>query len=358
MNHSTFSHSRARHSALNHSASLQDERIHCEYRGLVRLQAQAESFSLLPQLKAGSALSGRHSSVFRGRGLNFEELRHYQLGDDIRNLDWKVTMRTGKPHVRAYTEEKDRNVIVCVDQRSSMYFSSVEVMKSVVAAELASLTAWRVLKDSDRVGFLMVSPTQNYWMKPRRSQADLLHRLKKLSELNQSLNVDVKDSDPTSFSQFVTLLGRLKLKEATIIILSDWSGATQDDLMHLKHLQKHNDVLGVLISDQLESEFPNQASSSFFDVSQSESLSASKSEPVRKPQAKGGPGWVVGNGELQLNLNDRQKLDLANQGLSEHQRLKKDKLIQLMAAKRLPLIEVNTSGQHVEQFKQAVGGRR
>ena len=364
MNHSTFRHSRADQSASHRSASLQDERIHCEYKGLVRLQAQAESFSLLPQLKAGSALSGRHSSVFRGRGLNFEELRHYQLGDDIRNLDWKVTMRTGKPHVRAYTEEKDRNVIVCVDQRSSMYFSSVEVMKSVVAAELASLTAWRVLKDSDRVGFLMVTPTQNYWMKPRRSQADLLHRLKKLSELNQSLSVDTKDSEPTSFSQFVTLLGRLKLKEATIIILSDWSGATQDDLTHLKHLQKHNDVLGVLISDQLESEFPNQAASSFFDLSQSESLSqgkslsASKSEPIRKSQAKGGPGWVVGNGELQLNLNDGKKLDLAYQGLTEHQRLKKDKLIQLMAAKRLPLIEVNTSGQHVEQFKQAVGGRR
>ncbi|TOB70302.1 DUF58 domain-containing protein, partial [Vibrio parahaemolyticus] len=85
-----------------------DPRLYCDYARLVRLQAQAESFSLLPHLKAGSVLSGRHNSLFRGRGLNFEELRHYQLGDDIRNLDWKVTMRTGKPHVRSYTEEKDR----------------------------------------------------------------------------------------------------------------------------------------------------------------------------------------------------------------------------------------------------------
>lgn len=99
-----------------------DPRLYCDYARLVRLQAQAESFSLLPHLKAGSVLSGRHNSLFRGRGLNFEELRHYQLGDDIRNLDWKVTMRTGKPHVRSYTEEKDRNVIVCVDQRSTMFF--------------------------------------------------------------------------------------------------------------------------------------------------------------------------------------------------------------------------------------------
>lgn len=89
-----------------------DPRLYCDYSRLVRIQAQAESFSLLPHLKAGSVLSGRHNSLFRGRGLNFEELRHYQLGDDIRNLDWKVTMRTGKPHVRSYTEEKDRNVMI------------------------------------------------------------------------------------------------------------------------------------------------------------------------------------------------------------------------------------------------------
>lgn len=134
-----------------------DPRLYCDYSRLVRIQAQAESFSLLPHLKAGSVLSGRHNSLFRGRGLNFEELRHYQLGDDIRNLDWKVTMRTGKPHVRSYTEEKDRNVMICVDQRSSMFFASQNTMKSVVAAEVAALCGWRVLKDGDRVGFVLAS---------------------------------------------------------------------------------------------------------------------------------------------------------------------------------------------------------
>lgn len=304
-----------------------DSRIHCEYSQLIKLQSQAGFFSLLPNLKAGTALSGRHSSIFRGRGLNFEELRHYQLGDDIRNLDWKVTMRTGKPHVRSYTEEKDRNFIICVDQRSSMFFSSIDTMKSVVAAELAALTAWRILKDSDRVGFIINTPHQIHWLKPKRSQADLLHRLQLLSIKNQSLDVTSNDDSEVGFSQFVTLLGRLKLKEATIIILSDWHGATVDEITHLKHLQKHNDVLGVLISDPFESQFPSQYSH-----------------------------WVVGDGSYQLNLSDAKRFDLANKGLGEHQDLKKEQLIQLMAIKGLPLIEADTSGHHLEQFKRAIGG--
>lgn len=306
-----------------------DARIHCEYSKLVKLQSQAGFFSLLPNLKSGTALSGRHSSVFRGRGLNFEELRHYQLGDDIRNLDWKVTMRTGKPHVRSYTEEKDRNFIICVDQRSSMFFSSVDTMKSVVAAELAALTAWRILQDSDRVGFVINATEKLHWLTPKRSQGDLLHRLQLLASSNQSLNVTSTDVDSVSFTQFVTLLGRLKLKEATIIILSDWSGAIPDDVTHLKHLQKHNDVLGVLISDPFESMFPSLNNE-----------------------------WVVGDGDFQINLNDAKKFDLANKGLAEHQSLKKEQLIQLMAAKGLPTIEVDTSGSHIEQFKRAIGGRR
>ena len=238
-------------------------------------------------------------------------------------------MRTGKPHVRSYTEEKDRNFIVCVDQRSSMYFSSVDTMKSVVAAELAALTAWRILQDSDRVGFVINSTEKMHWLKPKRSQGDLLHRLQLLANINQSLDVSSKDEDAVSFSQFVTLLGRLKLKEATVVIFSDWHGVTEDDITHLKHLQKHNDVLGVLISDPFESSFPSQNSD-----------------------------WVVGDGSYQLNLSDTKKFDLANKGLSEHQALKKEQLIQLMAVKALPIIEADTSGYHIEQFKRAIGGRR
>ncbi|MEI8596135.1 DUF58 domain-containing protein [Photobacterium sp. Hal280] len=101
---------------------LLDSRLYCQPARMAALQVQAEQLSSPSMLKIHSILSGRHSANFRGRGLNFEELRHYRKGDDIRQLDWRVTLRTGEPYVRVYTEEKDHHVTLCVDQRASMFF--------------------------------------------------------------------------------------------------------------------------------------------------------------------------------------------------------------------------------------------
>ena len=94
-------------------------------------------FHFRPRQPVHSLLAGRHASRLRGRGLAFEELRPYLPGDDIRTMDWHVTARTGKPHVRVYTEEKDRPVLLVVDQRQNMFFGSKRAMKSVAAAEAA-----------------------------------------------------------------------------------------------------------------------------------------------------------------------------------------------------------------------------
>ncbi|RSD30071.1 DUF58 domain-containing protein [Vibrio pectenicida] len=307
-----------------------DPRLYCEYARLVRLQAQVKSFSLLPHLNSGSVLSGRHNSLFRGRGLNFEELRHYQLGDDIRNLDWKVTMRTGKPHVRSYTEEKDRNVIICVDQRSGMFFASTQVMKSVVAAEVAAMCGWRVLKDADRVGFVIASDTLLYQSKAQRSQHDLLAQLKRLSQANQSLNVNSRNSDNVSFGQWIELIKRMKLKQSTYIIISDWRDCEEHHLDHLKQLQQHNDVLAVTISDPLEQSLP-------------------------KDLAK--INWVIGDGYHQLNLDSQAKVAMARASLEKKTETQRKSLVELMAMKRLPHIELDTSGEHIAQFQKLVGGR-
>ncbi|MPW35856.1 DUF58 domain-containing protein [Vibrio sp. B1Z05] len=306
-----------------------DERIHCQYQRLVQLQGQVGSLSFLPKLSAGTLLSGRHHSLFRGRGLNFEELRHYQRGDDIRNLDWKVTLRTGKPHVRAYTEEKDRNVIICVDQRASLFFSSAEVMKSVVAAEVAALSAWRVLKDGDRVGFVIATPSGPQWHKPQRSRAHLLHHLKHLADANQALNVRCHDGDIASFSHLMTALRRSVTKGSTVIILSDWHGVSQMDIEALKQLQIHNDVLTVMISDEFE-----------------QSLPASTSP------------WVLGDGQHQLNLGSTNQINKASRGLTQHQAMKKSQLVRLMTSKGLPLICLGTKGDHLAQFKREMGAGR
>jgi len=113
----------------------------------------SRGFSLLAsKQKVRSLLGGKHASKLRGRGLDFEEVRNYVPGDDIRNIDWKVTARTQKTHSRVYSEEKEKPTLIVVDQSKSMFFGSQKRTKSVVAAELAALTAFKILKEGDRVG--------------------------------------------------------------------------------------------------------------------------------------------------------------------------------------------------------------
>ncbi|MBY5946885.1 DUF58 domain-containing protein [Photobacterium rosenbergii] len=305
-----------------------DGRIYCDYSRLVRLQSQINTFSLLPHLKAGSVLSGRHNSLFRGRGLNFEELRHYQLGDDIRNLDWKVTLRTGKPHVRSYTEEKDRNVIICVDQRSQMFFSSTQVMKSVIAAEIAAMCGWRVLKDGDRVGVVIASTDKIYHSKSQRSQHAFMVQLKLLAKTNQQLNVDSTNSDKVSFSLWLEQLKRMNLSQSTLVFITDWRDCEEQHLDLIKQFQMHNDVLAVMVNDPLEQTLPDELAKS---------------------------NWVVGDGQYQLTLDSQEKIASASASLAEQSLLTRQSLIRLMALKSLPFIELDTSGSHISQFQRLVG---
>ena len=137
------------------AAPAGDPRVYADLDALVRLQFEAQGFSFLPRQPINSVLNGRHASRLRGRGLDFEDLRDYVVGDDIRNIDWRATARTGRTHVRVYTEERDRPVWLVVNQRQSMFFGSRERMKSVTAAEAAALAAWRVLGGGDRVGAMI-----------------------------------------------------------------------------------------------------------------------------------------------------------------------------------------------------------
>ena len=165
----------------------QDDRVAVSLAHLRSLEFSARGFSFLPRQPANSILSGQHASRLRGRGLNFEELRHYRPGDDIRTMDWKVTNRTGKPHVRVYTEERERRVYLVVDQRVSMLFGSQRAMKSAVAAEIAALAAWRVLGVGDRIGALIFDDEQCHHFTPRRSREAVINILKRLETANAAL---------------------------------------------------------------------------------------------------------------------------------------------------------------------------
>lgn len=308
-----------------------DSRIACDYSQLVRLQSHASAVSLLPSLLGRTALSGRHQSKLRGRGLNFEELKQYQHGDDIRNLDWKVTLRTGKPYVRSYSEEKDRNVVICVDLRSSMFFSTTSVMKSVVAAEVLSLLSWGTLKQGDRVNCMLLSDDKIRYVKVARNRNALLSLLKIVSQESQNLTqLGTHSSDKKTLADAMKAMSRIQPRNATVVFISDWHDATEADLKQANQLQRHNDVIPVIVKDPFESEIPDAISMST---------------------------WLVGDGEHQFTLQGKGQRDRVNQAFKQQQTQTDRHLGRLTNSKSLPVITLDTYGEHLNQLIQQLGGR-
>lgn len=231
--------------------------VYVQLDDLVRLQHKASGFSFLPRQPVHSILSGRHASKLRGRGLNFEELRNYLPGDDTRNIDWKVTARTRTPYVRVYTEEKDRTVWLLIDQRIHMFFGSQNRMKSVVAAEVAAISAWRVLSVGDRVGALVFNDSDVSVIPPHRSRERVMQVLQQVTEKNHALSAesDIKPN-PDKLNEVLKQVGILARHDCLVCLITDADGINSETRKHLTRLAEHNDVLTAFIFDSLEKEMP------------------------------------------------------------------------------------------------------
>ncbi len=229
------------------------EDIYTNLRALMRLRYSARGFSYLPRQPVRSLLSGRKRSRLRGRGLDFDELRHYRPGDDIRTMDWRVTNRTGKPHVRVYTEERDRPVVVMVDQRLPMFFGSRKKMKSVIAAEMAALTAWRVLDVGDRVGAILFNDTRSLEFKPTRNQRKVVGWLGELAAMNNDLSVTPgHNSNPAGLNEALRMLERSIGHDYLVVLISDLHGWNEAALKTICRINRHNDIICALVFDPLE----------------------------------------------------------------------------------------------------------
>ena len=239
------------------AANRQNEGVYVQLDDLVRLQHKASGFSFLPKQPVHSILSGRHNSKLRGRGLNFEELRNYLPGDDTRNIDWKVTARTRTPYVRVYTEEKDRSVWLLIDQRVGMFFGSQKRMKSVVAAEVAAISAWRVLSAGDRVGALIFNDEEVSVVPPHRSRERVMQILKQVVEKNQALSARPElKPDPGKLNEALKQVSILARHDCLVCLITDADGLNHDTRRHISRLAEHNDLLTTLIYDPLEKTMP------------------------------------------------------------------------------------------------------
>lgn len=238
------------------SEIVPDHRVYVDLKQLVEMQLHAKAFDFLPRQVMHSVLSGRHSSRLRGRGLSFEELRAYRVGDDIRTLDWKVTNRTRKPHVRVYTEERERDVIILVDQRSHMFFGSQVQMKSVTAADVAALAVWRVLSVKDRVGALVFNDTSITKIKPQRSRKTAMQILQSIMQMNHQLGVVENSHNAMQLNHALQQAEQLCGHDCMVILISDFDGWNQQCLDRIKRLKAHNDLIMSFVVDPLEQSLP------------------------------------------------------------------------------------------------------
>ncbi|MGY2173696.1 DUF58 domain-containing protein [Pseudomonas azotoformans] len=226
---------------------------------LIALQFQARDLSFVARQPQGSILAGNHASRLRGRGLNFDELRRYQPGDDLRHLDWRASLRTGKPVVRTFTEERDRPALIVVDQRMSMFFGSVRSFKSAIAAELGALAAWMVFNAGDRVGGLVFNDQRVDSVAPLRSRKRVEALCSCIAQQNAALTARNPDHEgdgqlDTVLQQCLAVAGHDHL----ICLVSDFAGAGPRTLQLMQQLSAHNDVIAFQVYDPLALNVPSR----------------------------------------------------------------------------------------------------
>lgn len=225
---------------------------------LLRLKHRAKGFSFLPRQPVHSLLAGRHASRLRGRGLNFEELRHYFEGDDTRSIDWLATARLGSPHVRVYSEERDRPVLLLVDQRSTMFFGSRRMMKSVAAAESAALAAWRVTSLGDRIGAVVFGDKDIVEIKPRARDLGVTHVLGEVVRHNRALGQAAgSDSAAGRLNEALRRAARMATHDWLVCLISDVAGADDETARLVTRICAHNDMLAIYVHDPLEQNLPD-----------------------------------------------------------------------------------------------------
>lgn len=236
-----------------------DPRISVDLGHLQGLQGPSRRLSFLPRQPVRSILNGRHASKLKGRGLNFEELRHYTQGDDIRTIDWKVTARARSPYIRVYTEERDRAAMLLVDQRMSMFFGSVRNMKSVTAAEAAAIAAHRIRAQGDRVGGIVFTDDALVEHRPKASPRALHRFLGSVAAANGALNAAHQTASRMALTQPLAATARIVGSGGLVMVFSDFDAWDDQTEQILSRISRRNDVVLVSVSDPVLERLPEDA---------------------------------------------------------------------------------------------------
>ncbi|MEW6989479.1 DUF58 domain-containing protein [Colwelliaceae bacterium 6441] len=233
---------------------------------LIQYQNKSSLINLTAAKNIQSQMSGNYLARSKGRGMEFDEVRHYQNGDDIRAIDWRVTARTGITHTKLFREEVERPVIIATDLSSNMLFGSQFLFKSVQASHLAALVAWHAKIRGDRVGGVVFNEYQHTELKPRSRQQGVLHYIHSLmtcheNSLEQSQQPSQSPQDEQNnqlaFEQNCLRIRQISRPGSLVYLITDGHHINQEAIRHLSNISRHCELVVCLISDPLEHDLPD-----------------------------------------------------------------------------------------------------
>ena len=240
---------------------LRNELVSVSLKTLIDLAKQATRINL-HHAQNRSQQSGGYVSRFKGRGMEFDETRLYQPGDDIRSIDWRVTARTGKTHTKVFREERERPVFISVDDRLTMQFATRGVFKSVLAAKLAGLLAWAAEYHGDRIGGQIFSELECRELKPQNGRHAVLRFLSAIvskTNLTSSVNELGTTALPKiTLEQVLARLAQHARPGSLVYVISDFRGINEQTETYLAKLAQHCEVVLIFIYDPLESSLPTK----------------------------------------------------------------------------------------------------
>ncbi|WP_346839874.1 DUF58 domain-containing protein [Microbulbifer sp. SAOS-129_SWC] len=292
---------------------------------LVRLRHVARQLQLFKPRLAKSNQAGGLLTRYRGRGMNFEEVRDYQPGDDVRSIDWRVTARTGKTHTKLYQEERERPVVILLDLRSPMFFGSRRAFKSVAASGIAAALGWAGLQHSDRIGAMLFTDDDIETVRPRRSHHSVLAMIHGMVERAGALQSPVATNGSQSLKLLLEEARRIARPGSALFLVSDCHDLDDSCAQPLYLLSRHADVQIVRVSDPLEQHLPQQS-------------------------------LTVSDGQQRTFLNgDNRPL---REHFAEHQAEARRAVEQLCRRHRLPLLDIDNTQPLVPALLAYYGARQ
>jgi uncharacterized protein (DUF58 family) len=220
---------------------------------LIAARFSARFLDVTKASRALANLAGAKRSYRRGRGVEFDEVRQYTAGDDVRAIDWRVTARSGEPHTKLFHEERERPVLISLDLRHTMRFGSRNCFKSVLAAHTASLLLWSALDRGERVGGMVVSGNRAEDIRPARSRHTVLAIIREMIRCDKNNG----DGEPLALAEQLKQIQRIARPGSALFLISDFhDGLDPKVLQTLRRLVQHVQITGVMISDPLERNLP------------------------------------------------------------------------------------------------------